>query len=32
MYGYLVAKGEWEELGDWDQYVHTFDTINKIKN
>lgn len=32
MYGYQGGKGEWGELGDWDQYVYTFDTIYKIRN
>ena len=26
------GRGEWDELGDWDQHIYTIDTMYKIDN
>ena len=33
MYGYQGGKGRgWDELGDWDWYIYTTDTMYTIDN
>ena len=27
--GYQGGKGGWEELGDWDGYIYSIDTMSK---